>query len=135
LKVDKANFYDAQVSLDGHWLAYTSNESGRDELYLTRFPEGGGTLRVSRAGGVNARWRRDGREIYFIDAEHWLVACEMDRDAAGEIATGRQTRLFQIPLGFAATGDGQRFLVAEQLSEGDVSPITIRTGWERAPVQ
>jgi Tol biopolymer transport system component len=133
LPVGKGNIFEAKISPDGRWLAYVSVESGRNELYLMRFPDGGGVLRVSRGGALRPRWRDDGREIYFLDAENWLVASQIESDSSREVATGRQTRLFQMVGEYAVTGDGQRFLVEERLSEGDVSPITIRTGWETAP--
>jgi Tol biopolymer transport system component len=127
----KGNIFEAKISPDGHWLAYVSVDSGRNELYLMRFPDGGGVLRISRGGAFRPRWRDDGREIYFLDAENWIVASEIVSDSSGDVSTGKQTRLFQMVGEYAVTGDGQRFLVQERLSEGDVSPITIRTGWEK----
>ena len=55
-----------QVSPDGRWLAYSSNETGRSEIYIRPFPEGPGRIQVSVNGGVYPRWRRDGRELYFM---------------------------------------------------------------------
>jgi Tol biopolymer transport system component len=54
-----------RVSPDGRWLAYQSNESGRYEIYVQRFPAGGGKIQASAAGGVQPVWSRDGRELYF----------------------------------------------------------------------
>jgi Tol biopolymer transport system component/predicted Ser/Thr protein kinase len=56
-----------QVSPDGKWIAYSSNETGRSEVYVRPFPEGSGRIQVSVNGGVFPRWRRDGRELYFMN--------------------------------------------------------------------
>ena len=55
-----------QVSLDGKWLAYSSNETARSEIYVRPFPDGPGRIQVSVNGGVFPRWRRDSRELYFM---------------------------------------------------------------------
>jgi dipeptidyl aminopeptidase/acylaminoacyl peptidase len=55
-----------QVSPDGKWIAYSSNETGRSEIYIRPFPEGPGKIQVSVNGGVFPRWRRDGKELYFL---------------------------------------------------------------------
>ena len=53
------------MSPDGKWIAYSSNETGRSEIYIRPFPEGPGKIQVSVNGGVFPRWRRDGKELYF----------------------------------------------------------------------
>ena len=61
----------AQVSPDGKWLAYQSNETGRAEIYIKPFPEGPGKWQVSTDGGIWPRWRRDGKGLYLrLGAEH-----------------------------------------------------------------
>jgi Tol biopolymer transport system component len=69
----KTNFDErwAQFSPDGRWVAYMSNESGRDEIYVRPFVEGGsgpttGQWQVSTAGGIHPAWRRDGKELYYL---------------------------------------------------------------------
>ena len=57
------------VSPDGRWLAYLSNESGRDEIYVRAFPEAQGRWQVSAAGGSEPRWARSGRELYYRNAD------------------------------------------------------------------
>src|SRR5262249_34505780 len=54
----------AKFSPDGRWVAYTSNESGRNEVYVTLFPKADGKWQVSTGGGTSARWRQDGRELF-----------------------------------------------------------------------
>ena len=60
----------AQFSPDGHWIAFCLRESGRSEVYLTSFPEPGERIRVSAKAGLVPRWRRDGRELYYVSADN-----------------------------------------------------------------
>ncbi len=66
-----------QFSPDGRWVAYESNESGRTEIYVAPFPSPGGRQRISAAGGRLPRWRRDGKEIFYIAANQMLTATEV----------------------------------------------------------
>jgi len=65
------NVLQAQVSPDGRWISYTSDESGRYEVYVQGFPAGGARWRVSDGGGSLARWRGDGKELFYraLDGE------------------------------------------------------------------
>ena len=63
-----------QFSPNGHWISYTSNESGRPEIYVRSFPEPGGKLHVSSAGGTASRWSPDGRELFYVEMDGRLVA-------------------------------------------------------------
>ena len=69
-------FGEAQgaFSPDGRWVAYGSNESGRNEVYVAPFPGPGGKRQVSTAGGAQPRWRRDGTEIFYFDPISKLMA-------------------------------------------------------------
>jgi serine/threonine-protein kinase len=72
------------VSPDGRWLAYTSNESGINEVYVRPFPStSGGRWQVSNGGGMEPRWSPDGRELYFLDGAVHLVAATVRASAAG----------------------------------------------------
>jgi Tol biopolymer transport system component len=67
------------VSPDGKWLAYVSDQAGRDEVYVTRFPNPGGIVQVSIAGGANPTWSPDGAELfYFQDREFIAVSVAYD---------------------------------------------------------
>ena len=70
-----------QLSPDGRWLAYQSNESGRLEIYVQSFPEPGHKVKVSKGGGILPRWRRDGRELYFVAADDKLMAAPVETGA------------------------------------------------------
>ena len=121
----------ARFSPDGRWIAYTSDESGRAEVYVTAFP-GGGKWQVSSAGGVFPRWRGDGREIYFIGADRVLAAVPVNGTGAG-LDVGRAERLFEPRLSaqpgypYAVTADGQRFLV--NVDHAPSVPLTVVVNW------
>ena len=69
-----ANESQARFSENGRWVAYTSDESGRDEVYVQSYPRLGVKARVSTAGGTRPTWRPDGRELYYIDPAGKFVA-------------------------------------------------------------
>ena len=79
------------LSADDRWLAYVSNETGRDEVYVRPFPEGGGRWQVSVAGGTEPRWRRDGQELFYRNADT-LIAVQVQTRPG--FAAGRRTALF-----------------------------------------
>ena len=116
-----------QVSPDGRWLAYQSNETGRPEVYVKPFPDGPGKWQVSTDGGVFPRWRRDGRELFFYFTNN-LIAADI-RVAGSSIEPGVPRTLFGLanPSAafnhdtynrFAVTADGQRFLISQQGTGG-----------------
>ncbi len=108
----------ARISPDGRWLAYVSNESGREEVYLVPYPGPGPKVRVSTAGGSVPQWRGDGRELFFEGADQGIMAVDVRGGAAVEVGAPRL--LFRATLArggyyraylWAPTRDGQRFLV------------------------
>jgi Tol biopolymer transport system component/tRNA A-37 threonylcarbamoyl transferase component Bud32 len=118
-----ANEQFAQISPDGKWLAYQSNETGRNEIYVKQFPDGPGKWQVSTEGGQFVRWRGDGKELYFAVVPN-MMAVEI-RVAGSSIQPGVPKILFGLPGNpsaainhlpyhrFAVTADGQRFLVSQ----------------------
>lgn len=68
---------EPQLSNDGKWLAYTSDESGAFQVYVVSFPSGDRKIQVSKEGGGQPRWRRDGKEIYFRAADSAIMAAEI----------------------------------------------------------
>jgi Tol biopolymer transport system component len=108
----------AQVSPDGHWVAYTSNMSGGDEIWVQRFPYAGEKWPVSTAGGSQPQWRRDGRELFYISKDLKLMAV----DVGGSESTfdaGIPKSLFALKFddqlavrnNFVPAADGTRFLI------------------------
>ena len=133
------NERDAQFSPDGQWIAYTSDETGRDEIYAQRFPESDHRVQISNGGGGMVRWRRDGRELFYIDLTGRLMSVSIRLTAgSGPLAASAPSVLFQTRIGgpvqtnsrqqFMATPDGQRFLM-NTLAEEEAEPITILLNW------
>jgi Tol biopolymer transport system component len=106
----------AAFSPDGKWVAFSSTEGGQSEVYVSAFPPNGHHWRISADGGSQARWRRDGKEIFYLAPDGTLMAASV-ASAKREFAVGEYQPLFRIdpPYGayhaFDVTADGQRFLV------------------------
>jgi len=123
-----------QFSPDGRWVAYESDESGRPEVYVVRFPTGGKT-QVSSAGGHEPRWRADGKELYYRNNSNTLMAAAVRGDGA-RFEVGAVQPLFDIhptsfPGGYAVSRDG-RFLVSTVEQQTTIVPITFVINWPGA---
>ena len=128
---------EGQFSPDGRWVAYASNESGRWQVYVAPFPGPGGKYQVSTNGGQQPRWRRDGKELFFLSPDKKLMAVPVKVDAAfefGEPAVLFQTRARE-PLSseeiftYDVSPDGQRFLINVNLEQADSRPVSIVLNW------
>ncbi len=124
---------DAQFSPDGRWIAYISDESGRDEVYVAPFPGPGRKWHVSASGGIRPRWRQDGREIYYLTEDNSIVAVEV-RQEESTFEVGAAVPLFTIRPQrpgtiFCVTPDGQRFLVNNSVAEEHPSPLSLVVNW------
>jgi DNA-binding winged helix-turn-helix (wHTH) protein/Tol biopolymer transport system component len=115
-----------RVSPDGRWLAYDSTAAGMTEVYVTAFPGPAERWPISTGGGSDPQWRRDGRELYYIAAEQTLMAVSVETDPT--FVAGTPEPLFRASFdgpslafgsAFAPSPDGQRFLVAEAISEDE----------------
>src|SRR5262249_5425637 len=101
------------LSPDGRWLAYVSDVSGRYEVWVQSFTDGGGKRQVSNGGGSGPRWRQDGRELFYYSGDGKLVAVSAPRGESFE--TGTANSLFEFRAGalwanipsYAVTADGQ----------------------------
>jgi Tol biopolymer transport system component len=129
----KGSETNGQISPDGNWVAYASDDSGVWEIYVTSFPGAAGKWQVSRGGGTEPRWRGDGKEIYYINAGGMLTAVPVNAQSA--FATGTPVPLFQIqgraPISstdvftYDAAKDGKRFLVNRYVKPEHVEPLSI----------
>jgi serine/threonine-protein kinase len=107
-----------EFSPDGHWIAYSSDESGRREVYVQRFPGPGGKWQVSSEGGTESVWARDRRQLFYRRQDQvWAVDIKTD----GDFQHGKPRLLFEQPgfvsgnpiRSFDLSKDGQRFLMAK----------------------
>jgi len=136
-----------QFSPDGHWLAYTSNESGRDDVYVRPFPDAGGKWQVSTGGGSQPRWRPDGKELFYVATDGKLMAVPIDVTPQSRAVTpGTPAALFATHLAngagislsgyqsralYAVAADG-RFLMNVTIEADHAAPITIVQNWDAA---
>jgi len=119
----------APVAAPTRWVAYTSSESGRAEVYLQQFPASGAKYQVSTSGGAGPVWRADGRELYYVE-NGTVYAVPITLGSAIDIGT--PTMLARNPnlLTFAAAADGQRFLAPLPAGGTDAAqPITAVLDW------
>jgi len=128
-----ADEVDGQVSPDGRWLAWASDESGRYEVFVAPFPDARGSrFQVSRDGGTQPRWHPKGAELFFKTPDNVLTAVPIEASSS-TFSVGTPTALFRIVeftgWTYAVAPDGERFLVRERLAERDASPITLLTDW------
>jgi len=123
----------AKLSPDGRLIAYASNQSGRYEVYVREFPAGGGPWQVSARGGTQPRWRRDGKEIYFVEGDT-LVAAAVE--TAPRFAAARREPLFQCQgcleghsHQYDVSADGRRFVVTESVGDTRKPAIRVVQNW------
>lgn len=130
---------DAQFSPDGKWIAYQSNESGQPEVYVQPFEGPGDRVRISTAGGVQARWRDDGRELFYLTLDSRLVAVPIAvRNDDLAVLPGPAVPLFHARIGsvhdiarhnyIVATG-GKHFLV-DTVVEQTAAPLSLILNWK-----
>jgi len=127
----------ARFSPDGKWMAYQSNESGQNQIYVQSVPPSGAKYQISAAGGTMPRWRRDGKELFYASADQKLMAVPIKLGSTVEPGTPQP--LFPIPpvranVSYAPSRDGQRFLVNVPAGGESAAapPITVVTNWQAA---
>ena len=138
-----SNETHGQVSPDGKWIAYESDESGpkgTEEIYIQSFPTAGQKIRVSTAGGQQPRWRRDGLELFYLSPDDRLMAVPVQTTPG--LKVGAPSPLFETRIvagrgigtnaNYDVTADGQRFIIASRLGDTDNPPITIVLNWTAA---
>jgi Tol biopolymer transport system component len=123
-----SNELNARCSPDGRWLAYSSDESGRDEVYVMSFPKSGGKWPISTGGGTQPLWRRDGTELFYVAPDRTVTAVRINGGSTFEAGTA--TRLFKLRgSSYAPTADGRRFVTDEPIGEAGPRPITVVLNW------
>lgn len=138
--VTESNEWGPRLSPNQQWVLYVSDHTGGNEVYAISFPGRLGQNRISNAGGSYPRWSPDGKKVYYLDLENYIVSVEV-RTEASELQVGAVVeRLFKIQLPTATgTGgppfdihpDGQRFLVNEAVENTNSVPATVVLNWTR----
>ena len=128
-----------RFSPDGHWIAYTSDESGSDEIYVREFSsdsaqgpwDAGSKWLISKGGGTNPRWRGDGKELFYVAFDGKLTS--VDISAKPMFKAGAPRPLFQLPPSFIVgdvTADGRRFLIGVPVAQSASVPFTVVLNWQ-----
>jgi Tol biopolymer transport system component len=136
----KAPYIQVQgrLSPDGRWIAYSSQESGRREVFVQNFPPAGGKWQISNNGGTEPAWRRDGKELFFMNGTK-LEAVDV-KTSGSSFEAGMPKELFDVPVvsgevrrnRYVATADGQRFLFVTTPRSYDTTPFTVVQNWQTA---
>jgi Tol biopolymer transport system component len=135
-----------QFSPDGRWIAYVSDESGQPEVYVRPFPSRSGKWRVSRNRGIQPRWRRDGKELFYMESGrpgHRWMAVPVRPASEGRFEAGEPTMLFAFTTTFTTSlqrndfvyspsADGGRFLVNTAVVDASNALLNVITNWEKA---
>ena len=113
------------------WVAYTSDESGRDEVYIQAFPEPRGKFQISTGGGRYPEWSPDGRELFYVSADGKLIEAGL-KMGTDSVTPSTPHELFAVPRGdtrqpYAVAPDGKRFLV--QIPAGGSQPLEVVVNW------
>jgi hypothetical protein len=136
-----ANNVQAQISPNGRWAAYTSYESGKDEVYVASFPTPNIKRQISSNGGVQPRWRRDGSELFYVATDQTLMAVPVLNPET--LQTGTPSALFRTRLIaqgsltgifdtlYDVTADGQKFLM-NVVPANLGPPYTVVLNWTAA---
>ncbi len=128
-----------RVSPDGHYIVYVSDESGKAQIHLRRFPSGEGSWQVSTSGGFWPHWSGRGDRLYYVDDKNVLMEVDVDLRGHSPVLGNPKpifTRphigwslLFGWPAGFDVSPDGQRFLVNLPEARGSASSYTLVQNW------
>ena len=130
-----ANETDAKFSPDGHWLAYVSDETGRDEIFIRPIGASGGRKQLSSAGGINPVWAPDGRAIFFMKGDQ---LAKVSLDGQGN-ALGQDQTLFTVPKSddmqvdsmspYSVMPDGQHFVFGLGPLSAPTTHYNLVLGW------
>ncbi len=132
------NEQNGRFSPDGKWVAYTSNESGVDAVYVQSFPVSGAKFQISDGGSSQPQWSTDGTELFYLAADRTLMVVPITRTAAEPFRPGLPKALFTVPTvqgggvnenSYAVGNDGKRFLISVGDGTGSGPPLTVMLNW------
>ena len=135
------NDEQAQLSPNGRWIAYTSDESGRPQVYIQNYPALSEKWMISSAGGADPQWRSDGSELFFIASDFKLMAVPIKTDGGLEpgipvpLFQARVTGLTDVRTHYQVTADGQRFLVNSIGQNDRGASIQVIVNWQALMVR
>jgi Tol biopolymer transport system component len=131
-----SNEIQARFSPDTRFIAYSSDESGSYEVYVRRYPSGDRQWQVSLAGGLQPEWRRDGRELFFLDTDGRMMSVPVSM--APDFQPGLPKALFDVDVPqatspyqshYAVTADGQRFLINTVIDQPTRPALSVILNW------
>lgn len=138
LKTD-FNEQSPQLSPDGRWLAYVSDESGPMEVYVQNFPPSGAKRRISINGGMSPTWRGDGKELFYVAPDNKIMSVDCKTEPTFEASLpkalfrARMPPLIEARNHYVVTSDGQRFLVNTISEKSTSSTIVVVLNWNEGP--
>jgi serine/threonine protein kinase/Tol biopolymer transport system component len=127
------NEVGGQISPDNKWLAYTSDESGKWEIYVTSFPKVSGKRQISTSGGTQPRWRADGKELFYLSTDRKLMSVEIKEGERFE--EGEPKPLFATQsrytgnVAYDISADGKLFLINTIISNVQSPPLAVVLNW------
>jgi Tol biopolymer transport system component len=123
-----------QVSADGRWVAYETDESGQVQVYVAAFPSFNQKRQVSNGGGCQPHWRKDSKELFYLSLDGKMMSVAVQSNTS--IETSAPKEMFRTSMQsdssiaqYAVSGDGKRFLFGEPVETGN-SPITVVLNWD-----
>ena len=142
IPIVQSNFYEGQgkFSPDGNWIAYVSDESGANQVWVQNFPSAGGKWIVSIKGGSQPQWRSDGKELFYVAPDAKLMVVQV-KTVGNNFEAGTPSPLFEMravggpPTGatfYTPTHDGHRFLINMPAEESSPLPAVVIQNWTAA---
>ena len=131
------NEMKGRLSPDGKWIAYQSNESGTNQVTVQSFPPSGARWQVSTNGGYQPKWRRDGKELFYVAPDKKLMVVAVKAEG-NKFEVSAPQPLFEMRIGnlpltgsafYDVTRDGRRFIVSTAVEETAPTPMTIVLNW------
>ncbi|MEO8502510.1 MAG: protein kinase [Acidobacteriota bacterium] len=131
------NEFGGAFSPDGHWLAFQSNESGRNEIYVQSFPDPGRKWQISTEGGTQPSWTRDGATLFYLAVDRGLMRVAVKTMPTFDAGIAERVALLALPTIrsrnlYVFSGDDQRLLTVSAAEGSGATPMTVVLNWDAA---